>query len=493
MSIPLSKDFSISSNVIAPAGNAIDANGLMLTNSTAIAPANLNYFYTLRDVGDIFGLLSDEYEAAKIYFNGFDGSAVKPGKLLCIASPSAPTAGTLTTGSNASVSIESLKLLPIGSITISVDGVQQASDNINLSSVVTQSDVADALEAALTGVTVEYSSLSARYVITSNTTGAASSVSFATGAIANALMMTQATGAIVAQGVGDMSLTELMNYVIDRDQNWISFASANELTDIQKIELAQWTNTIESGTRFLYSFNDNSQSITTPNAQNTLLSRMNAENLGAVFGIYGTPRYAFTAPAYIASLDFSALNGRLTYKYRKFSGLATNVDTLSAAKAIESNGYSYYGDYKQTINQYSYAADGAVTGSFKWMDTFVDQVWIRLRLIEAFANTFTANQSLPFNANGYAAVQAPVIDVAQAGLNFGAIQRGVQLDESQRSQIMNRVGRDITPQLYSNGWYFYIPAQPGVNRIERALRSAIFFWCDGQMIQSISMQSTTVL
>lgn len=493
MSIPLSKDFSISSNVIAPAGNAIDANGLMLTNSTAIAPANLNYFYTLRDVGDIFGLLSDEYEAAKIYFNGFDGSAVKPGKLLCIASPSAPTAGTLTTGSNASVSIESLKLLPIGSITISVDGVQQASDNINLSAVVAQSDVADALEAALTGVTVEYSSLSARYVITSNTTGAASSVSFATGAIANALMMTQATGAIVAQGVGDMSLTELMNYVIDRDQNWFAFSSANELSDIQKLELAQWNSTIDEGKRFLFSFNDIDPLVATSNAQNTLLSRMKAADLGGIFGIYGTPRYAFSALAYIASLDFSALNGRLTYKFRKFTGLTPNVDTLSEARAIESNGYSYYGDYKQTINQYTYASDGAVTGSFKWMDTFVDQVWIRLRLIEAFAATFTANQSLAFNAQGYAAVQAAVIDPAQAALNFGAIQRGVQLDESQRSQIMNRVGKDITPQLFNNGWYFHIPAQPGVNRIERALKSATFFWCDGQMIQSISMQSTTVL
>ncbi|WCF39304.1 hypothetical protein [Enterobacter roggenkampii] len=47
--------------------------------------------------------------------------------------------------------------------------------------------------------------------------------------------------------------------------------------------------------------------------------------------------------------------------------------------------------------------------------------------------------------------------------------------------------------LYSEGWYLFIPTQTGAARLERDLKGAIFYYVDGQLIQSINMSSTAIL
>ncbi|EBQ6858917.1 DUF3383 domain-containing protein [Salmonella enterica] len=125
--------------------------------------------------------------------------------------------------------------------------------------------------------------------------------------------------------------------------------------------------------------------------------------------------------------------------------------------------------------------------------TFIDQVWINANLVIAYANLLTNNQSYPFNQNGYGAIQAATIDVANQALTFGAIQKGVVLDNAQIRIVNNTVGKDISATLYSEGWYLYIPTQTGAARLERQLQGAIFYWVDGGLIQSIAMSSTAIL
>ncbi|WP_410702341.1 DUF3383 family protein [Citrobacter braakii] len=202
---------------------------------------------------------------------------------------------------------------------------------------------------------------------------------------------------------------------------------------------------------------------------------------------------AVTALAYAASVDFARTNGRISFKFRGFPGLTPNVSDLATAQALKSNGYNFYGAYSLNKTMAQYASDGAITGKFVWLDTFIDQVWINANLVSAYANLFTNNQSYPFNQNGYGAIQAATIDVANQALTFGAIQKGVVLDNAQIRIVNNTVGKDISATLYSEGWYLYIPTQTGAARLERQLQGAIFYWVDGQLIQSISMSSTAIL
>ena len=485
--IPLTKDFSISSNAVSPAGTGVDANGLMLTTSQAIPSAVVQYYPTAKDIADVFGYDSDEYECASVYFSGFTGAAQLPAELRVVGIPAAATAGGLYSGSNAAVTMPEINALEAGTIKITVDGNTQTSSNIDLTTAQSQSDVATALQAALTGVTVAWNATAAQYAIKSATTGESSSVGYASGKIATALKLTQAGGAKSSSGTGTMTLAQVMDHVVDTDQNWFGFASAQALTNEQQLELAKWGAGQDAGNRYLFAASLSN------GVESTLFDECTQNNYGGVFIMRGEPKNAFSVIAWAAGLDFTATNGRVSYKFRQFTGMSDQVDSLKVANALEAAGVNYYGNYSSNKVLKNYAATGVITGQFKWVDTFLDQVWLKANLISAFANLFTNNQSYSFTEAGYTAVKAAAQDPLQQAINFGAIRKGVTLDQSQIQIINQQVGKDISGSLFSDGYYFHIPNQPGSNRIERTLKGAVLFWTDGQLIQSLNLQSTTVL
>ena len=493
MAIPLSMDFDVTTNVISPTGSGATANGLMLSTSTDQTLANIHYFTTLADVGTAYGTSSDEYNAAYVYFNGFTNCAQLPGKLLVVGIATSPTAGTLTSGDLSSVSISTMQALTASTITISVDGVSQTSASIDLSSETSQSAIATALEAALTGVSVAWNASTSTFVITSDTTGSSSSVSVADDStIATGLLLTDAGGAVSVDGADIDSLTELMDSITNVDNDWRVFFAASELTTAQKTELCKW-NTAQSN-QFIYAVNDSSTAATVSgSAAGFYPSVVTANGYTGIVPVYGTPVYSAAVPAYAASIDTSAKRGRVTLFKRKFPGLSPNVTSKSVASALRTNGYNYYCEAKESSTTSDYFAAGTISGDFEYVDSYLIQSMMRSDLIVALSSLFDANQGYAFNASGYASVKAAIVDVQTKWINFGGIQKGVTLDSSETVQIKNVVGKDITSTLYSDGCYLYIPTQSGTNRLARNLAGCVFFYVDGEMIQTIDLTVTAVL
>ncbi|EGH3481599.1 TPA: DUF3383 domain-containing protein [Salmonella enterica subsp. houtenae serovar 43:z4,z23:-] len=493
--IPLSVDFNITPNVVTPAGSAVDANGLMLTDNELIPVGAVQSYFSSSDVSALMGSESKEFLAAQQYFNGYENSSVIPGELLMYRIVTADVAGYLLSGNLKGVALTTLKAIPAGTITLSVDGASVTSASIDLSAATSFSDIASKLQVGIgaSKVTVEWLPIANRFIIRSATTGADSEVSYASaGALATGLLLTQATAAIVSPGSDAVTLTDTMNNIINVNQNWILFNSLVELTDNQKTELCAWASS--SKNRFGYVVHDTTAEGTVANNANCFVQKVVVANgYENIFPVYGTYLYGVTALAYAASVDFARTNGRISFKFRGFPGLTPNVTDLATAQALKSNGYNFYGAYSLNKTMAQYASDGAITGKFVWLDTFIDQVWINANLVSAYANLFTNNQSYPFNQNGYGAIQAATIDVANQALTFGAIQKGVVLDNAQIRIVNNTVGKDISATLYSEGWYLYIPTQTGAARLERQLQGAIFYWVDGGLIQSIAMSSTAIL
>ncbi|EKI37799.1 hypothetical protein EC3006_2917 [Escherichia coli 3006] len=493
--IPLSVDFNITPNVVTPAGSAVDANGLMLTDNELIPVGAVQSYYSSSDVSALMGSESKEFLAAQQYFNGYENSSVIPGELLMYRIVTSPVAGYLLSGNLKGVTLATLKAIPAGTITLSIDGESTTSTSIDLSTATSFSDIASKLQVGIgaSKVVVEWLPIANRFIIRSATTGAESEVSYASaGALAAGLLLTQDSAAIVSPGSDAVTLTDTMNNIINVNQNWILFNSLVELTDDQKTELCAWASS--SKNRFGYVVHDTTSAGTVANNANCFVQKVVVANgYENIFPVYGTYLYSVTALAYAASVDFARTNGRISFKFRGFSGLAPNVRDLATSQALKSNGYNFYGSYSLNKTMAQYASDGAITGKFVWLDSFINQVWINANLVSAFANLFTNNQSYPFNETGYGAVSAAVIDVAEQALNFGAIQRGVKLDNAQTRIVNNTVGKDISSTLYSQGWFLYIPTQSGSARIERDLKGVIFYYVDGQIIQSITMSSTAIL
>ncbi|HDI3034393.1 DUF3383 domain-containing protein [Cronobacter sp. EKM101R] len=493
--IPLSADFSITPNVVTPAGSAVDANGLMLTDNELIPVGQVVSFYTDADVSALMGSTTKEFLAAQQYFNGYENASVTPGELLMYRVVDSAVAGYLLSGSLKGVTLATLQAIPAGTITLFVDGVSVTSSSVDLSKATSFSDVAEKLELGIGAdkVSVEWLPLASRFIIRSVTDGADSEVSLAVaGALATGLALTKDTAATVSPGSAAVTLTDTMNNIINTNQNWILFNSLVELADEQKAELCAWASS--SKNRFGYVVHDDSKAATVANNASCFVQQVVVANgYENIFPVYGSYLYSVTALAYAASVDFSRMNGRVSFKFRGFPGLAPNVSDLATAKALKSNGYNFYGAYGLNKTMAQYASDGAITGKFLWLDSFINQVWINAGLVGAFANLFTSNQSYPFNTTGYSAVSAAVIDVAEQALNFGAIQRGVVLDKALVRIVNNTTGKDISSTLYSQGWFLFIPTQNGAARIERDLKGVIFYYVDGQLIQSISMASTAIL
>lgn len=493
--IPLSVDFNITPNVVTPAGSAVDANGLMLTDNELIPVGTVASYFTAADVSALMGSTSKEFLAAQQYFNGYENSSVIPGELLMYRIVTAPVAGYLMSGNLKGVPLATLKAIPAGTITLSVDGTSVTSASIDLSAATSFSDIADKLETGIgaSKVAVEWLPIANRFIIRSATTGAASEVSYASpGALATGLLLTQATAATVSPGSDAVTMTDMMNNIINTNQNWVPFETLADLNEQQNSELSAWANSQKS--RFVFVYHETSSEATIPNNANCFYQKVVVANgYEGTFPVYGSYLYGVMPLAYSASIDFARTNGRVSFKFRGFSGLAPNVSDLATAQALKSNGYNFYGSYSLNKTMAQYASDGAISGKFVWLDSFIDQVWINANLVGAYANLFTNNQSYPFNQNGYGAIQAATIDVANQALTFGAIQRGVVLDQAQIRIVNNTVGKDISATLYSEGWYLFIPTQTGAARLERTLKGAIFYWVDGQLIQSIDMSSTAIL
>lgn len=493
--IPLSEDFKIIPGVVSPAGDAVDANGLMLTDNELIPVGKVQSFYKDSDISALMGSESKEFLAGQQYFNGYDNSSVIPGELLMYRLVTTPVAGYLLSGSLKGVTLASLKAIPAGTITLTVDGTSVTSTSIDLSSATSFSDIADEIETGIgaSKFSVEWLSIANRFIIRSATTGSTSEVSYASvGSLATGLKLTQATAAIVSPGSAAVSMTDMMDSITNSNQNWIPFESLVDLDEDQNTELCAWTNAQNS--RFVFVYHDSSAEATIPNNPDCFFQKVVVTNgYEGIFPIYGSYLYGTMPLAYSGSIDFARTNGRVSFKFRAFSGLAPNVTDLATAKALKSNGYNFYGAYSLNKTMKQYASDGAISGKFLWLDSFIDQVWINANLVSAYAELFTDNQSYAFNANGYGAVQAATIDPAELAVTFGAIQKGVTLDASQIRRVNNTVGKDISSILYSQGWYLNIPTQTGASRIDRNLQGVTFFWVDGQLIQSISMASTAIL
>lgn len=148
MAIPISKDVKINPGVLAAVGNAVDLNGLLLTDSPYVPVGDVVSFSSPADVAGYFGGESDEYTVAAMYFQGFNNATKAPGMLLFARFNLAPSAAWLRSGSFKGVTIEELKKLS-GTLTLSING-KKTDAAVNFASVTSFADAAASLQTALT-------------------------------------------------------------------------------------------------------------------------------------------------------------------------------------------------------------------------------------------------------------------------------------------------------------------------------------------------------
>jgi hypothetical protein len=505
MTIPASAIVSVNPGVISAGGAALVLNGVMLTNSTSVPIGTVQPFANVTAVSNFFGATSTEAALAANYFSGFDNSTQKPGNLLFYQYPSAPVSAYLRSGSLAAMTLTQLQALT-GTLTITIDGTVKTSTSINLSAATSFSNAATIIAAAFTtGPTVTYSSQLGAFVFSSTTSGASSTITFASGTLSAGLLLTQATGATLSQGAIAATPAGAMTSIAGLTQNWASFMTVFEPVIADKLAFAQWV--VSQNNRFAYICWDTdanaivSGNTTSFGAQVTALSLSGsvpisgdasaATAAGSTLAALLPPVAAFVMGS-IAAIDFARTNGRITFAFKSQSGLTATVTSQTVANILDANGYNFYGAYATANQGFTFFYPGSVGGKFDWLDEYVNQIWMNSQLQLAMMTLLTQVTSIPYNIAGYTLIEASCTDPINAALNFGAIRPGVTLSALQIAEVNSQAGLQIDTTLSTRGWYLQILDATAQERGARQSPPMSLWYMDGGSVQQLTLASIVV-
>ncbi|AYJ74280.1 hypothetical protein phiE131_014 [Burkholderia phage phiE131] len=497
MSIPASLIASVTPSVVSAGGSALDLIGVMLTTNTRTPIGTVPSFPTKDAVSAYYGQMSIEAQLAAVYFGGFDNSDVKPGALRFMQYPTAPVAAYLRGGSLAAMTLTQLQALS-GILTITVDGVAKTSSNINLATATSFSNAATIIAAAFTsGPTVAYDSQSAAFTFTSTTTGAPSTIGFASGTLSAGLNLTQATGAVTSQGAIASTPADAMAALTKITQNWVSFMTTfdpdNGVGNTQKMAFATWAS--QQGNRFLYAGWDQDASPTAANpATSSFGYLVDQANMSGVAAIWSPADKAAFLMGAIASIDFTATEGRITLDFKGQSGLTPDVTDATVYANLKANGYNMYADFATSNDEFKFFTPGSIAGQYDWIDSYINQIWLNNQFQLSIMVGLTAAKSVPYTTVGDAQIEAWLMDNITQAVNFGAIREGVQLGSDQIQQVNMAAGRKIDTVLSSRGWYLQVLASQATAQTRAARQSppCKFWYMDGGSVQQLNLASVMV-
>lgn len=355
---------------------------------------------------------------------------------------------------------------------------------------VSQSASSTTITAGATLVT--YDSQSGAFVVTGGTPGVNGTITYATGTIAAGLLLTAATGAVTSQGAAQATPVAFMNALVATTQNFVTFKTTFEPVTADKVAFASWASA--QNNRYLYVMPDTDITVTTVNNTSSAGYQIKAASYSGTAMIYepsalGTGPFVMGA---VASIDFSRQDGRLNLAFCQQAGLGVGVTSQTIAAQLLLNGYNFYGQYGTASQQFSFLYNGSVTGSFLWIDSYVNQIWLNSGLQGALMNLLVSSPSIPFNAAGAALIEAACADPISAALNFGAIRANVPLSAIQAAEVNAAAGLAIDQQLSTRGWYLQVLVPPAAVRVARGPWAVTLWYMDGQSVNSITVSSQEV-
>lgn len=490
MTINVDKLIDTVPGVIEPAGSGVSFTGLMLTNSTRVAMGAILSLTTRTQVKNYFGSTSTESELAEKYFFGYDNSTIKPATLKFWQFNTTAVAAWLRGGSVAAVTLTALQALS-GTLTLTVNNETKTTGSIDLSSATSFSNAATIINTALdtaftTTMTCTYDSIAKAFLITSGTTGDASTITACTGTLAAGVKL-DAANATLSQGANEGVFTDSLNAIIALDRNWISFFTSFKPSLDEQLEIADWTNSQNND--YVYIAWDTDTAAINSGSSADLGSLLIALESNGTCLIYGTAEYAAAMSGMVASIDTTRPNGWATLAYKSQSGLAANITLETDSDTLDAKNYNYYGDWASRTQRQNMFQKGVISGEWKWLDDFVGQIYLRDAFQNSALSLLTQINRLPYNEAGYSKLRTVWLgDVINPAIEIGVINAGIALDSTQKVLIDTLAGVDGAGDIVQQtGFYLQITDPDAAVRAARGTPVCLFIYTSGQSIQKLTL------
>lgn len=516
--IPISTVVNVTPGVIGAGGNALQMNGLVLTQNLLMPTGTVLSFANAAAVSDFFGPASAEYAYASIYFAGFTLGTQTPGAILFAPYNASARAGWLQSGSLANMTLTQLQGITPGTLTITFAGTGLTSSSINLSSATSFSDAATIIEDAFTsppfGVT--WDAVQSAFIFTSNSTGASETIIFPTDTIATALYLTAATGGTLSQGAAADSPSSAMNNAVAASENWATMSYITEPNLATKELFAAWFGTQNGYYQGVMWDSDTQASVANASEPFGVVAKANGYN--GVICIGGDPAAATAqgttlaaiaqsnAAFYqglVASINYNVSNGSVDPAGKTSNSAACLVGCMNLATYTNllANGYNCYGAFAGRNQNYSFFSNGNVPGEFTQAQQYLNQIWFNAAMQQALASLYTSVNSIPEDTSGASLIKAALVGAPASNssntsgtaggpintaLLNGTIQVGVALTSAQAAEVNAAAGVNCAGQLTNVGYYLKVTWAGTVANVQ-------LWYTGGISVQTIQLSSVDVL
>ena len=493
--IPASYIVAINPRLIPAGGTDLEFNGLFLTENALIpADAPLMAFTSAETVSAFFGETSNEYKVAAQYFLGYNNSFAKPRRLMFGRRISAAV-GAWIRGAKYMGTLADIQAVTSGALTITINETEIALTGVDLSSATSFSDAASTIETALdndlAGVTVTYSSLTGAFQINSPSTGATETISYASGTLAELLNLTETTGAVISQGSAALTQTANMNAIKQQSQNWVTFTTLYMATDTEHLGLASWASS--QGIEYLYVGWTNDARLLVQGGNSDIASQIEAAEYGATALVYDNVMVAAFVLGCAASINWERYQGTINFAFKHADGLAATVTDETTAALLDAKGVAYVGKFATRNDQFTFLYPAAMFGRYGFIDAFVNTIWLKNVMQVSIMNGLTNAGRVPYNDRGYALIRAWLQDPVNRATNNGVIDPGVTLSESQKAQVYNETGKDLTTELWTKGYAILVEDAGAAVRVGRNSPNISVYYTYGGSVNRIEVASTAVL
>ena len=431
----------------------------------------------IRQYSDINGVASDfppsapEYQAASAFFAQSPQPSILDIGRWARTATSGMLRGAIFSAAQQISLLTTLQGINNGSFAIQIDGVQKTVTGLNFSSIITLNGAASIINAQLTGATVAWMPDSnARFVVTSNTVGATSLVSFATATgagtdVSNTLGLTAAAGGYTVSGQAaetPLSAVQAFDSGSSIFAGWYGFIFADStVTDNQHLSVAGYIEA--SATTHIYGITTSESQALDPNQTTDIGSAIKALGYRRTFTQYSSssPYAAVSAFARAFTVDFTANNSTITLKFKQEPGIVPETLTETQAAALRAKNINVFVNYN---NATAIIQEGVMGNGF-----FFDEVhgtdWLQNNVQNAVFNLlYTSPTKIPQTDPGVHEIVTVVSNAMSDGVNNGLIAPGLWTGPA--------IGSLTTGSMLTLGYYVYAPSVSSQNPADRAARKA---------------------
>ncbi|MBK5145846.1 DUF3383 domain-containing protein [Budviciaceae bacterium BWR-B9] len=420
----------VSLAVKAAAGRNFGALLILGTSDVLTAPEVMRLYNDIESVAEDFGIASEEYKAANLYFQ----QSPQPRDLYIgrmQRTPTTATQGYLTSAvlSSAEQVMSNFTSVEDGALKFPVDGTMKTVTGIDLSGVTDLAGVATAVQAKLTGTTVAWVAGSNQFTITSATSGATSSIGIPIAAgtgtdIAPLLAIDSAHNPSVIAGENASGGSPLPSVVValNYSADWYGLVIADPaMTDQDHMDVSALIGSASDSRVYGVS----TKAVTTLDATVTddIASRLKAAGYGRTFVQYSQVDYAAASAFGRAfTVNFLGNNTTITLKFKQEPGITAEVITAQQANTLQAKNCNVFVKY---ANDTAIIQEGVMSnGDFfderhglDWLQNYVqNNLWNLL---------YTSTTKIPQTEAGVTRLLTNIEQSMDQSVNNGLVAPGV--------------------------------------------------------------------